>query len=166
MSSDGKTVQGWNDGLVIEDGEGNQFVWVPVDGTNVKYEKWLGNKNYQITEISQVSDDTLPNGIDENDQITKYGGFYIGRYEAGIPKSMTEAINTASKDARNVSGIPIVAKNQVPWDFIDYTTSKTNAENMYTGSNLKSGLLTGKMWDTTMKWLENTGVNVQTDSRE
>ena len=29
-----------NDGYVIADESGNEFVWIPVDGVNVKYEKW------------------------------------------------------------------------------------------------------------------------------
>ncbi len=32
--------QGWDKGLVIVDSYGNQFVWIPVDGTNVTYAKW------------------------------------------------------------------------------------------------------------------------------
>ena len=31
-------------------------------------------------------------------------------------------------------------------------------------SNVQSGLVTGKMWDRTMKWLEDATYNVQTDS--
>ena len=38
-STNGTQVDGWNDGLVIEDKDGNQFVWVPVDGTKVEYKK-------------------------------------------------------------------------------------------------------------------------------
>ena len=178
MSSDGKTVSGWNDGLVIEDKDGNQFVWVPVDNVNVKYEKWLGSKNNaSITSLEQASDDKLPSGVtSEADQITKYGGFYIGRYEAGIPESMTEAISpipegeevTDEKIAtkRNVLGIPVSKKNQVPWNFINSAKAKANAESMYTEEKVKSGLLTGTMWDTTCKWLENSGVKVDTDCKE
>jgi len=69
----------WDKGLVIQDALGNQFVWIPVDGTNVPYAKWC------TTDISytETTDDILPIGItSETNQITKYGGFYIARYEA------------------------------------------------------------------------------------
>ena len=64
----------WDKGLVIEDESGNQFVWVPVNGTTVQYVKWG---------IDSTTD-AFPTDIsNETSQITKYGGFYIARYEAG-----------------------------------------------------------------------------------
>ncbi len=169
-STDGKTINGWNNGLVITDAEenGNEFVWVPVDGTNVTYiRRFIKIHNASITSLTQLSDDTLPSGVtSEQTQITKYGGFYIGRYEAGISSALTTALNTASAEARDVTGKPVTKKNQIPWNFISYTKSKANAERMYTGSNIKSGLVTGTMWDTVMLWLENSEVNVKTDSRD
>jgi formylglycine-generating enzyme required for sulfatase activity len=38
------------------------------------------------------------------------------------------------------------------------------AENMYTTDQVKSGLVTGTQWDTTMKWIKNSGKNVTDDS--
>ena len=37
---------------------------------------------------------------------------------------------------------------------------------MYKTNEVQSILVTGTMWDTVMKWLENNDVNVQTDSSE
>ena len=64
-------VTGWNEGLVIRDTIGNEFVWVPVDGTNVEYKKWctLG------TSYSECSDDTDAIPVTENAQINTYQGF-------------------------------------------------------------------------------------------
>ncbi len=184
-SSDGKTVDGWNSGLVIEDKDGNQFVWVPVDGTNVKYEKWYGDKNYEdivaggLDALSKTATgteenkDELPEGItDEEKQIKDYGGFYIARYEAGIPESLTNAISpenatndqTKMREARSVEGTPVSKKNQVPWNNITYTQSKINAEKMYSNDNVQSCLITGTMWDTVMSWIQNSGENVKSDS--
>lgn len=133
----------WNSGLVIEDGSGNQFVWVPVDGTNVPYAKWC------TTGISynhaSISDDTLPSGVvNETEQITKYGGFYIARYEAGKEGAST-----------------LVSKKTIAvWNNINYTDAKIAAEAMYTVPEVKSGLVTGSQWDTVVKWLQNSGKNV------
>ena len=159
-STNGVQVDGWNDGLVIEDEDGNQFVWVPVDGINVTYVY-----HYNIGSQGNISlEQSLPTGISSEDtQIAKYKGFYIARYEAGIPETLTSAISDTS--ARDTSGIPVSKKNQIPWNYIDYTTSKANAESMYTSSHVKSGLITGKQWDATMKWLEKSSVDVQSDSR-
>ena len=67
-------------GLVIQDEKGNEFVWVPAtESTYVKDTSFRGS--------TPTGDDTLPNGItDETADVKKYGGFYIGRYEAGIPE--------------------------------------------------------------------------------
>ena len=75
-------------------------------------------------------------------------------------------MNRGIQSARNINEKPVSMKNQVPWNYIDYNTAKTNAESMYSTDYVQSGLLTGKMWDTTMQWIENDlGKNaVQVDS--
>jgi formylglycine-generating enzyme required for sulfatase activity len=35
---------------------------------------------------------------------------------------------------------------------------------MYSNANVESGLITGTQWDVIMKWIENSGYNVRTDS--
>ena len=168
----GKVVQGWNSGLVIEDKNGNQFVWVPcyIKGKEndqlVEYTKTLGEKNQDgitkenFEEVVKDDPKKLPEGVNsEESQIGTYGGFYIARYEAGIPESLEDAINGtgesdwAKRSARNIKGTPVSKKNQVPWNSINYEHSKENAESMYTGDKVKSGLVTGTMWDTTLQWL-------------
>ena len=64
----------WDNGLVIEDNIGNQFVWIPV-------------KKIKQNEVNNVS--KLPQGIEsEHVQSKKHGGFYVARYEAGVPIEM------------------------------------------------------------------------------
>src|SRR5574344_2051037 len=149
-----------NTGVVIQDDNGNQFVWVPVDGT---YEKWCTSGI--AYNDSYMSDVALPSGVsDETSDVTKYGGFYIGRYEAGVPDNQT-AIDGTSNTTSNVTGIPTIKKGKVSWTYISYTNSKANAESMYnTSTSVKSGLLTGKAWDTTCNWIKSTGTNIS-DSR-
>ena len=156
-----------NGGLVIQDSNGNQFVWVPctINGANgsVKYEKWC-TKGTAYNNVG-ISDNVLPTGISsETSQITEYGGFYIARYEAGLPTTINQT--TATDTVRNKSGVPLSKQNAVPWNFIDGNTAKSNAESLYTSSNtyVQSGLVTGTQWDTVMKWLQNAGYNVDTNS--
>lgn len=81
-----------DDGMVIIDKLDNEFVWIPVDGVNVTYTKNFSySSSYYATSdnTSDVQSEEMPNGVNENDQITKYGGFYIGRYEAGTPDGTT-----------------------------------------------------------------------------
>ena len=129
-------------GLVIQDEKGNEFVWVPAtESTYAKDTSFPGAK--------PTGDDTLPNGItDETADVVKYGGFFIGRYEAGIPEGETSTSNK--------TGIPVSKKDATVWTNIDYTNSKASAESMISNEYVQTGLLTGKAWDTTCHWIEDS----------
>lgn len=137
-------------GLVIQDENGNQFVWVPIDGKNLKYGKNINYPHWCDTPTNANVDDSLPSGIKkEMDQINKYKGFYIARYESG-----------------KLNDKLVIKKEMVVWNNINHAAAKTKSEELYKNENIKSGLVTGTMWDTTMKWIENSDINVATDSRE
>ena len=123
-------------GLVIQDEKGNEFVWVPAtESTYVK--------------DTSIDDDTLPNGItDETSDVKKYGGFYIGRYEAGIPEGDTSTSNK--------TGIPLSKQGVTVWTNISYTNSKASAESMISNEYVQTGLITGKAWDTTCNWIKDS----------
>ena len=146
-------------GLVIQDEKGNEFVWVPA--TESTYAKDTSFPSYN--NIKPTGDDTLPNGItDETADVVKYGGFYIGRYEAGIPKGDTSPSNK--------TGIPVSKKDATVWTYINYTNAKASAESMISNEYVQTGLLTGKAWDTTCHWIEGSlkSINASaslTDSR-
>ena len=129
-------------GLVIQDEKGNEFVWVPAtESTYIKDTSFPG--------YTPTGDDTLPNGItDETADVVKYGGFYIGRYEAGIPEGDTSPSNK--------TGIPVSKKSAIVWASIDYTNSKASAESMISNEYVQTGLLTGKAWDTTCNWIKDS----------
>ena len=128
-------------GLVIQDGNGNEFVWVPATESTYR-------KDTSFPGVTPTRDDTLPNGIkDETADVVKYGGFYIGRYEAGIPKGDTSPSNKI--------GIPVSKKGATVWTNIDYTNSKASAESMISNEYVQTGLLTGKAWDTVCHWIKS-----------
>ena len=129
-------------GLVIQDEKGNEFVWVPAtESTYIKDTSFPG--------YTPTGEDTLPNGItDETADVVKYGGFYIGRYEAGIPEGDTSPSNK--------TGIPVSKKSAIVWASIDYTNSKASAESMISNEYVQTGLITGKAWDTTCHWIEDS----------
>ena len=135
-------------GLVIrqDDENGNEFVWIPAtESTYVKDTSFRGDR--------PTGDDTLPNGItDETADVKKYGGFYIGRYEAGVPENQTTIDGNSSTS--NVEGIPVSKKGATVWTNINYTNAKASAEKMINNEYLQTGLLTGKAWDTTCHWIE------------
>ncbi len=90
-----------SDGIVIEDADGNQFVWVPC--TEGQYKKHEYNKpNVNDTGSSTVDEGTNPwktyyyrnytdwkeeSDIETNKKSVKEnGGFYVARFEAGVPE--------------------------------------------------------------------------------
>ena len=138
---------------------GNQFVWIPCS---------IDNYNF-VTTYANNSDanycyDRIPGEIA---QIEKYGGFYVGRYEAGICMPTgdetqnnksgiarenilngTEATSWQSDEFTSTTGKPVVRAGAIPWYHADHTTAINVAENMYKGNPyVSSGLLTGTMWD-------------------
>ena len=143
-------------GFVIQDENKNEFVWVPATESTYR-------KDTSFPGVTPTGDDILPKGItDETVDIVKYGGFYIGRYEAGIPEGDTSASNK--------KGIPVSKKDAIIWANINYTNSKASAESMISNEYVQTGLLTGKAWDTTCHWIEDSlsSINASaslTDSR-
>ena len=152
-------VAGWNEGLVIKDTIGNEFVWVPVDGKNVPYAKWctIGSS------YSECSDDTSAIPVTENTQINTYHGFYVARYEAGLTTETT----SQSWELNNNTNTTAVSKLGAKiWNYIDYNNANTVAQAMINNSAIygttKSGLITGTQWDTIMRWYQNSNINVDT----
>ena len=152
-------VTGWNEGLVIKDTIGNEFVWVPVDGTNVEYKKWCTiGKSY-----SECSDDTDAIPVTENAQINTYQGFYVARYEAGLSTTTNSQSASANNNTDSTAVSMLGAKI---WNYIDYNNANTVAQaminNISTYGTTKSGLVTGTQWDTIMNWYENSNIKVDT----
>ena len=153
-------VTGWNNGLIIQDEIGNQFVWVPVNGTSVPYAKWceLG-KSY-----TNCSDDKSAIPVaNEETQIETFHGFYVARYEAGLT---TETTSQSANTNNNTSTIAVSKRGAKIWNYIDYNNANTAAQAMINNNeiygNNKSGLVTGTQWDTIMKWYQNENIKVDT----
>ena len=116
---------------------------------------------------------TLPTNSWEMNQTTvattslnKYGGFYIARFEAGVPSNAPFYKTTSSSDltyntARGIQGDttaiksykPISQKGVQAWNYITQPNSKMVAENMYkdgangTGESVGSYLVDSQAWN-------------------
>ena len=121
---------------------GNQFVWIPC--TEEEYHKtdWGSKYVYGSYDKSEPTND-------EKSKVLKYGGFYVARYEAGLADGIKEHTSGATNNpGYNIEGKPKSQAQQLPWNYITYSNSKKNAENMYFASNaVDSGLITGTQWD-------------------
>ena len=150
-----ETVQ---DGVVIEDKDLNQFVWVPV-ATIADYKRtWC--KGYDP--FSSYSE-ALPE--DEKTSVKTYKGFYIGRYEAGNKE------NTEAKKLRNSNDVTktvTIKANQAPYNNVTKTQAISLAEGFATkqGYKAKTKLVSSYAWDTTIAFLQKVNSDYGNSSEE
>ena len=137
------TVQG---GVVIEDKDGNQFVWVPV-ATLADYKRTWYTGDGSFGYYSEA----LPE--DEKTSVERYKGFYIGRYEVG-DKESTEAKTLRSSN--DVTKTVTIKAGQVPYNYVTRTQAVSLAEGFATkqGYKAKTKLVSSYAWDTTIAFLQ------------
>ncbi len=169
-----------DDGLVITDGKGNEFVWIEVPKTTTVYPTaelniteftddvytkietdlhtytkdyrngtayddvyYPDNANGWFTETGDTSYDTAKKKMLRS--VYQNGGFWVGRYEAGI-----EVARTASGDTTT---LPLTKANLYPYIYVTRTQAKVLAEKVESGS-YTSSLMFGVQWDLVLKYLE------------
>ena len=169
----------------------NQFVWIPVEVKSTDTEDniasfyrsaWAENASTggeRTTGLSTnytepYSYDTTNNYDQTNgiaDQITeltksiyKYGGFYIGRYEAG---STTARTSSSSQTAEFV-----VQQDKYPYNYIIWGKSMSDvsegavylSNNLYASTNTNYGatsmLCTGASWDSMLDFIKDSSHSV------
>ena len=169
----------------------NQFVWIPVEVKSTDTEdsiasfyrsEWAENTatggkrvtglSTSFTEPNLTYDTADKTGI--ADQITeltksiyKYGGFYIGRYEAG---SKTERQQSSSQKAEFV-----VQQDKYPYNYVNWGKSMSDVSegavylcnNLYSKTNTNYGatsmLCTGASWDSMLDFIKDSSHSI-TDS--
>ena len=143
---------------------GNQFVFIPVNGEDLKYEKdhtYDGKYDYvYTTELSgYTSQSDWSDDSGESTSVKKYGGFFIGRYEAGYPDEIKEGTIVNFKNSATEK-VPVSKAGIAAWNLVDQEIAKAASESMYNtaDSKVKSKLVDSYAWDTTCKWLKNSGV--------
>lgn len=151
--------------------KGNQFVWIPVSANEYVKRDW--KKETAVWE-RQTNTAELP-------QIQKYGGFYVGRYEAGTSNiSLSSGVDFASKHTESawvndnfsirdglnhtVTGKVTTKAGEIPYYYADYETALKLSNGMYQTDYVQSGLITGTMWDVMMKFIAGNDDGVITAS--
>ncbi|MFR5153778.1 MAG: hypothetical protein ACLTF2_04515 [Clostridia bacterium] len=149
------TVQG---GVVIEDKEGNQFVWVPV-ATIADYKRTWYTGWYSFSDYLEA----LPE--DEKTSVERYKGFYIGRYEAGDKESTVAKTLRSSND---VTKTVTIKANQAPYNYVTRTQAVSLAEGFATkqGYKAKTKLVSSYAWDTTIAFLQKVNSDYGSSSEE
>ncbi len=176
-------------GLVISDQpnddldntkQGNQFVWVPVSKENFDTEfiRREGYYNGSIDNILSECGEADSSGNNTNSGVTEsattqaeaqamyasvkeYGGFYIGRYEAGKDSNGNVVVKKGADVYNNVTWSKNENMNEE--EVVEGTENNPEGaielsrnfyiENEYT--SVTSTLIYGVQWDAVMKWMEN-----------
>lgn len=178
-----------NNGIVIKDSKGNEWVWIEVPfsvtenvTTDGDIEKALQGyatdyrKSGYTDEWYDVSGEKESTTTNENDtsgcvltyakynenkskmlqSIKANGGFWIGRYEAGIENSDTNTgLARTSHTAITTESAKAVSKpDHIPYNWIDCNEAQILADGMYDGTDKTSSLMFGIQWDLVCKFLE------------
>ena len=158
-------------GLVIKDNNDNEYVWVEVPTTiydNTEYnsngaKKPSDSENYANIEACLKAytanyayssySDTNPKFIVQYQAMLKSvytnGGFWIGRYEAGLEGDTPRASYTEISPSDKA----VVKQNKIPYNFVTRDEAQELATRMnYNGCT--SSLIFGIQWDLTLKYIE------------
>ena len=171
----------------------DQFVWIPVEVKSTDKEnsiasfyrsEWTANASTggeRTKELSTIyaEPDSTNDTADKTgiaDQITeltksiyKYGGFYIGRYEAGSTKERTSSSFSFQTEPF------VVQQDKYPYNYIDWGRSMSAVSrgavylcnNLYSKTNTNYGatsmLCSGASWDSMLDFIKDSSHSV-TDS--
>ena len=169
--ADWGTEEGYKSGLVITDkvtdGEstGSEFVWVPVDGEIVKFERVNWNNKYGINVLD--CSENVSSKITES--VLLNGGFYIARYEAGIAENMPQEELSSNSTITYGNGTykPVSKQGAIVWNYIQWgernddtnpgNGAVTVARSMYPEEDINYGVIStliyGAQWDTALKFI-------------
>ena len=159
-----------DEGIVIEDKDSNQFVWVPVKNFNEFSREHFGTEGQKwwtgtfVTNEASANNMYEPtaNGEANSSEVEKMyrsvkynGGFYVGRYEAG----------TTASSGIGKRGDLVIQKGANVYNYIKWGNSMTDevggavelarnfVENKY--STVTSTLCYGVQWDAIMRWMKD-----------
>ncbi len=158
-------------GLVIKDNNDNEYVWVEVPTTiydNTTYnnngaKKPSNSEDYTNIEAClkfYTKDYSDSNYSDTNSKFTEQyqamlksvytnGGFWIGRYEAGLEGDTPRASYTEI----SASDKAVIKSNMYPYNYVTRDEAQTLAQKMDYG-DCKGSLIFGIQWDLVLKYIE------------
>ena len=181
-----------DNGITIQDGSGNQYVWVEVPKTREVYptagleitefteseytaietDLHTYTKDYRVSgwEDKYYSDATTGLTSEQYTQLKQKmlksvyqnGGFYIGKYETG-----TETARTSVDASTAPTETPVIKQNVYPYNYVTCSQAQTLATTKMESGDRTTSLMFGVQWDLVMKYLETKGTaqaDLKTDS--
>ncbi len=154
------------EGIVIEDDIGNQFVWIPVGEYKTTNSTKTNNLVRRSWEISNGVAEPVEVAEGETIGTFNEGGAYYGEEdERSLAKDQIEAFKTSANSnkgfytGRYEQGKGNVCKAGVEVDSnISIRNAKSNAEAMYS-ENVTGELISSYAWDTTLNFIAQNNPN-------
>ena len=141
-----------NTGLVVIGPDGSEFVWVPTTVTELAVRDY--GSYFFGGSISDYHDETELDSYQEMvASVEKYGGFYMGRYEASKGDDGLPASKRVTKKERGKI-----------WVRFSPQDTTTVCRNLYADNDTVQGFFPwGINWDTTLQWLVDSGNKQSSD---
>ena len=164
------------DGIVIEDEEGNQFVWIPVgdiknkDGTTTTIT--LGRYTFEykggITGLTQSADNYTESIKVIQSKTNEY--YEVISSDVSTPaKDLGEFVTKTKENGGYYFARYEASKgtddkvksqaNKVVWNYIDQPNAAIEARKMYNSSFIESDLINSYSWDTAIVFIQNYSEN-------
>ena len=149
-------------GLVVIGPDGSEFVWIPTGKTPLKRRDFHCDFYGSMNSIDEYYDET-----DRADyramaaSVAKYGGFYMGRYEAtrGGGSSLTDSYPASRRVTADRPGRI--------WVRISPEDATRVCTNLYRDNPTVQGFFPwGANWDTMLQWLVDSGAKTLHDIAE
>ena len=142
-----------NSGLVVIGPDGSEFVWIPTTVTPLAVRDFGSyfsgggsisgyNDETDLTEYQEMADSTI-----------RYGGFYMGRYEA-------------SKGNKGLPASRRVTESEPGQIWVQYSPQDATkaCRKLYADNDTVQGFFTwGSNWDTTLQWLIDSGCKSESE---
>lgn len=166
------SADGWNNGLVIRDEIGNEFVWVPVESTT---EEEFKNKfvtyPFSLTEeefknYSEKIDDEFN---DMQTSVKNNGGFYISRYEISDTGLNGEFVISSKPRVSPLGGKTIdeaklISRSMYP--NLNRITDFGLSSDLTNNTGVISTLIYGRQWDAALKFIEKDYIDYPLNSQD
>lgn len=169
-------------GMVIEDSNENEFVWIPIIGNLVNPYQYESSKkepkvlvsdydgqsvldeNYGVGKFNYANDFQYIN--EYNQMVTKvnlYHGFYIGRYETTIDdeENIGSVYNTPVVTAEMTLFTENSIDYQYKWYGLYYKQKITDFV-IGNGNDVQTAMIYGQLWDKTMEYIRAQRTNGKT----
>ena len=162
------------DGLVIIDANGNEWLWIEVpesvtasattdDEIKSALISYVGDYRGSYSDTYYEGCGLTPEEYADNystmlQSIKENHGFYIGRYEVGIREDINRYYETDYYTEHPIEETPVIQQDKYVYNWVRCSQAQELSESLAVGGKTSS-LMFGIQWDLVLAYLEESGVS-------